>query len=266
MRLPALPAFSPDSHELPLWPPLLASRGPGARSDLHAHHAMHLVLALDGELKTRASRTGPWVSSAGVLTAPDVAHAIDALGVDVLIVFLDPESAAGAALSELQRGSLRAIDAGERAALLGAADPRAIMRADGAEWTRTVLQTLGGLQVAPRAVHPRVRRLLRLMRSSEQRDASLAALAQAVGLSPGRLMHVFTESIGIPLRPYIAWLKLQRAAAAVVSGMPLAAAAQAAGFTDAPHMSRTFRRMLGTTPSQLRPGRASGSAAAQLRQ
>jgi hypothetical protein len=52
--------------------------------------------------------------------------------------------------------------------------------------------------------------------------SSLEALAGEVGLSPGRRMHVFTESIGIPLRPYVAWLKLQRAAAAIASGQPLA--------------------------------------------
>jgi AraC-like DNA-binding protein len=83
-------------------------------------------------------------------------------------------------------------------------------------------------------------------------DASLAHLADTVGLSQGRLMHAFTESIGIPLRPYLQWLKLQRAAAAIVRGASLARAAQDAGFADAAHMSRTFRRMLGASPSELR--------------
>jgi AraC-like DNA-binding protein len=99
-----------------------------------------------------------------------------------------------------------------------------------------------------------VRRVLRLLQSSEpDSDRSLEALADAVGLSAGRLMHVFTESIGIPLRPYLAWLKLQRAAAAIVSGEPLSSAAAAAGFVDAGHMTRTFKRMFGVCPSELRP-------------
>ncbi|MET0401857.1 MAG: helix-turn-helix domain-containing protein, partial [Cystobacter sp.] len=41
------------------------------------------------------------------------------------------------------------------------------------------------------------------------------------------------------------------------SGMPLGEAAQAAGFADAAHMSRTFRRMLGMPPSALRGARRS---------
>ncbi len=83
-------------------------------------------------------------------------------------------------------------------------------------------------------------------------DKSLNALASAVGLSPGRLMHAFTTSIGVPIRPYLAWLKLQRAAAAITTGTPLSQAAHAAGFADAAHMSRTFRRMFGISPSLLR--------------
>jgi transcriptional regulator GlxA family with amidase domain len=66
-------------------------------------------------------------------------------------------------------------------------------------------------------------------------------------------MHAFTESVGIPLRPYLAWLKLQRAAAGVAAGRQLAQVAVSAGFADAAHMTRAFRRMFGTAPSALRP-------------
>ncbi|HEX4462935.1 MAG TPA: helix-turn-helix domain-containing protein, partial [Polyangia bacterium] len=137
------------------------------------------------------------------------------------------------------------------------ADPRALMAADGVPFTRRAVALLGGEPSAARPIHPRVRRILRRLREqSAIDDVSLAALSDSAGLSPGRLMHVFTESVGIPLRPYVLWLKLQRAAAAIAGRLPLARAASAAGFADAAHMSRTFRRMLGLSPSALRPPRA----------
>jgi AraC-like DNA-binding protein len=303
MRLPSLPeraqlgGTAAAAGELPLWPPLLATRGPGARSAPHAHHAMHFVLAVRGTLRvgvpgSRTDRTGPeqpgslaslgpgartdrtgpeqpgslaslgpgWQEAAGVLTAPDARHEVDASGVEVLLVFLDPESEVGAALAASLPGPVRLIAERERAALLAGADPHALLRADGADWTHRALHTLaGGAHQAsqPRRVHPRVRRLLRLLRATDPGDetaeTSLEALARAVDLSPGRLMHAFTESLGIPLRPYLAWLRLQRAAGAIVSGRPLADAAHAAGFADAAHMTRTFRRMFGVPPSALRP-------------
>ena len=48
MRLGQVPQTQPDS--LPLWPPLLATRGVGGTSARHAHHAMHIVLAVDVDL------------------------------------------------------------------------------------------------------------------------------------------------------------------------------------------------------------------------
>jgi len=241
--------------ELPLWPPLLATRGAGAASSGHAHHAMHVVACTDGELRVRAG-AGRWQRAAGVVTAPDVAHAIDATGAEVLLVFLDPESDAGAALRARIDGPLRTLTARERDALIDGADPMTLMTEGGAAWTARAIAILGGdtAAAAPRRVHPRVRAVLRRLRAMpSDADTSLEALAAAVSLSPGRLMHAFTASIGIPLRPYVAWLKLQRAAAGIVTGLPLGDAAHAAGFADAAHMSRTFRTMLGMPPSALRP-------------
>jgi len=261
MRLSFVPTTpARGDAELPTWPPLLATRGRGSRSLSHMHHAMHIVLALEGDLSLVAGKrpTMP-IRAAGILTAPDVPHAIDAEGVDVLLVFLEPESDVGSSLRAVVSGPARLISAKERDDLLRdasgriASDPRAIMHAGGVAWTQRVVSVLGGARIAePRRIHPRVRKVLAILRAMpSDADTSLEALAEAVDLSPGRLMHAFSESIGVPLRPYLAWLRLQRAAGAIVSGLPLTHAAHAAGFADAAHMSRTFRRMLGMAPSAL---------------
>src|SRR5262245_30922812 len=93
----------------PSWPPLVATRGPGGRSEGHAHHAMHLLVAYGGVLRFRAGE-GKWETAPGVLTAPDVKHAIDARGAgDVLVVFLDPESDAGASLRAVLEAPVRRV-------------------------------------------------------------------------------------------------------------------------------------------------------------
>lgn len=251
MRLGRTPHADADAP-LPLWPPLLATSGPGGVSGMHAHHAMHLVLSLGGELRARAAR-GRETSAAGVVTPPDAPHAIDARGTDVILVFVEPESDAGASLRTALAGTIRYIDDRERRELLAGAEPESLMGSAGAAWTRRAVELLGGAAVRETRLHPRVKKLLALLRAQPPgADTSLESLADAVGLSPGRLMHAFTESIGVPLRPYLQWLKLQRAAGAIVSGMSLSAAAHAAGFADAAHMSRTFKKTLGTAPSALR--------------
>jgi AraC-like DNA-binding protein len=210
---------------------------------------MHFALGVNGPLKGRAA--GPWRQAAGFLAGADVAHEIDARGTEVLLVFLDPESDAGASLAS--DAPLRPISARERDQLL--ADPGLIVGPEGPAWVERALKVLGVGKERRRSrlIHPRIRKLLRILATDQDRAPSLDNLAAAVGLSPGRLMHVFTTSLGIPLRPYLAWLKLQRAAGAIVAGMPLTDAAYAAGFADAAHMSRTFRRTFGVSPSQLAP-------------
>lgn len=255
----ALP-FVPKGLSAEPWPPVLATRGPGSLRALHSHHAMHVVLALQGEMRIRTSRAGRWTTAAGVLTPPDQPHAVDTRGVEMLVIFLDPESDAGAGLRPAIAGPYRRISKAERDALArGVEDPRSLVRAGVDEWWRRAARTLG---LAPsrfqRRMHPDVRRLLQRLRSSGvEEDVSLEGLAKTVGLSPGRLMHVFTESIGIPLRPYLSWLRVQRAACAILSGASITEAALLAGFADVSHLCRTFRRRLGIPPSALRPVRCS---------
>jgi AraC-like DNA-binding protein len=238
-----LPPDLPRAAPMLLWPPVFATHGPGDASVRHAHHAMHLLVARAGVLGVRGRGR-----AAAVLTAPDVVHAIDGTGVDVVLLFVEPESDAGARLAAALAGPIRLFDERERRDLLLVPGPGEPMPPLG-EWIERVLARLGG-DAPARQVHPGVARALRRLRADEV-DPSLAALACVAGLSEGRFAHAFTESVGIPLKRYLLWLKLQRAATLLVAGRPLAATAVAAGFSDASHMTRTFRRMFGVTPSRL---------------
>ena len=227
-----------------LWPPILATFGPGSSSAGNAHHAMHLVVASVGTLRVRAGSDA--VEAPGVLTAPNVPHALDAEGREVLLVFVDPESEAGSRLAASMEGPLRVVDEATRASLMSSpGDPMT--------WGARAVDELAGLARGERRVHPRVRAVLRHIRAVEpDADTSLAELARVARLSEGRLLHAFTESVGIPLRPYLLWLKLQRATVAIVQGETLGQAAALAGFADAAHMTRTFKKMFGMAPSALR--------------
>jgi AraC-like DNA-binding protein len=100
-------------------------------------------------------------------------------------------------------------------------------------------------------IHPRVNRVLKFMAEElgESDGLSLTALADIAGLSPSRFMHVFTQSMGMPLRLYILHLRVQRACCELMAGATITSAAYSAGFSDAAHLARTFRRLLGMTPT-----------------
>jgi len=76
-------------------------------------------------------------------------------------------------------------------------------------------------------------------------------LAGIVYLSPSRFMHLFSEQIGIPVRRFILWQRLKQSLLFLAEGRSITEAAHEAGFTDSPHMNRTFNAMFGITPSKI---------------
>ena len=240
-----------------LWPAALVVWGPGAASSLHAHHAMQLVLTLDGRGRLRGRVRERWTDFTAALIAPDAPHEVDARGTTVIIAFVDPETEVSAGLRGRLDGPLAVLPETEvdgwRAELgVLPLKPAAVER-----WWRTRLAAEG----TPRRIHPRVRRVLRWLREnigSIEEKRSLERLAALAGLSPSRFMHVFTESLGVPLRPYLLWLRLQYAAGRLLEGASATEAAHEAGFSDAAHLSRTFRRTLGTTAREIAKGSADG--------
>src|SRR5215468_975376 len=233
-----------------LWPAALVVWGPGSASSLHRHHCAQLVLALRETLRVRERARQTWKTCGGVLIRPDASHEVDARNTDVLIAFVDPESELGTALSDRiasEVAILSSRDVAEWRSMLG--DPATLDSARVEPWLKTKL-----LQEERRPrLDPRVKRALRMIRDqlAEPDDISLSRLARRVGLSPSRLMHLFTTSVGVPLRPYVLWLRIQLAAGELASGRSATEAAHAAGFSDAAHFTRTFRRMLGATPRQI---------------
>jgi AraC-like DNA-binding protein len=55
----------------------------------------------------------------------------------------------------------------------------------------------------------------------------------------------------MPLRTYLLWRRLLHVWTLLMEGQTLSAAAHAAGFADAAHLSRTARTMFGLPPSLL---------------
>jgi AraC-like DNA-binding protein len=207
-------------------------------------------MALRGTLRFRQRQRQRWTTCGAVVVRPDAWHEVNARGTDVLIAFVEAESELGAALAERTASEVAPIPPAtvtEWRVELG--DPASLNAARVEPWvTRTLL-----CDRRPPPIDYRVKRVLRALpnRLAEAKAVSLSAVAASVGLSPSRFMHLFTSSVGVPLRPYVLWLRLQCGARELARGTSVADAAHAAGFSDAAHFTRTFRRMIGATPRQI---------------
>lgn len=230
------------------WPAAMLVWGPGFTTALHRHHSVQLVMTMQAPLRVRGGAAEKWRTCGAVLVRPDAAHEIDAQDSLVVIGFFAAESELGATLRERIDGDFLCLGSAEvarwRTALGAEPGEERVER-----WVR------GQLLHRRRAVsiHPGVARVLRQLpeRLASSADSSLDSLAALSGLSRSRFMHAFTDSVGVPLRPYVLWLRLQQAMCELGGAANVTTAAQNAGFSDAAHLTRTFRRMLGLTPTEL---------------
>ncbi|MBA4367808.1 MAG: hypothetical protein C0403_09240, partial [Desulfobacterium sp.] len=100
-------------------------------------------------------------------------------------------------------------------------------------------------------IDPRIQLALRAIKALDVKKISIKEIASEVTLSESRLMHVFKENTGIPIRKYLLWLRLIEATRQLLNNVSLTDAAHNAGFTDSAHLSRTFRQMLGLTGASI---------------
>jgi AraC-like DNA-binding protein len=77
---------------------------------------------------------------------------------------------------------------------------------------------------------------------------TLAEAGELLGAHPSHLVRVFSQTYGIAPHRYVTGRRVDRARRLLLDGSSPAAAAALAGFHDQAHLTRHFRRTLGTTP------------------
>lgn len=190
-----------------------------------------------------------------MVAMPDRPHSFDGCGTMVAMLFVEPNSSQGAALCKRFDGCDVALLSDEESAvaaaylrneyLAGAPDQRLAQYAKGA-----ICRIAGNPQTAPRS-DPRITAALKWMRTHLASPMRLQDAAAAVHLSPGRFRHLFVAQTGTTFRAWLLWARTEHAIGAATQGMSWTDAAQAAGFADAAHFTRTCRRVLGIAPSML---------------
>ena len=79
---------------------------------------------------------------------------------------------------------------------------------------------------------------------------TLAEAADTLGAHPVHLVRSFGRRFGLPPHRYVTGRRVDRARRLLLDGTPPADVAAAAGFTDQAHLTRHFKRYLGTTPGR----------------
>ena len=97
-------------------------------------------------------------------------------------------------------------------------------------------------------------RLRDLLDAAPVAPVTLADAAGRLDASPTHLVRAFHAAFGVPPHAYLVARRVDVARGRLLDGEPPALAALAAGFHDQAHLTRHFRRHVGTTPGRYAAG------------
>lgn len=213
--------------------------GPVSQNRPHRHHAHQIAWTPDAEL-VAAGELGT-VRGSGYVVCSGARHRVESTAW-LHTIYLTPEMTGAQWCVERASGSLAVLTLHEAKQL------SAIL----SRWPETGAS--GGDPPAhrsPSTGDDRVATVLKHLEQGLHSPFRAVEVAKLVQLSPSRFLHWFSDTLGLPFRAYVRWLRLQAAMHSLAQGGNLTTAAYFAGFADSAHLSRTFVSAFGITPSSL---------------
>ena len=237
---------------------LLIGRG-GSIVPVHAHYAIQIAFGSIPGIRFRGHEREEWTSYLGAIIPSRQPHSMDVRHVQPnVVVFVEPETRQGRAIAErwladgianvpwelIEEHGLPIFAAWQEertvAAIVHAAQ-------------RLIRALVGGVEPMV-ASDERILRAIAHIRAHLDQPLSLEDVADVACLSPSRFRHLFVEETGMAFRPYVLWRRFLRVWELLTEGASLSAAAHAAGFADAAHLSRTSKQIFGFPPSAMQVG------------
>jgi len=114
-------------------------------------------------------------------------------------------------------------------------------------------KTRGKGQGEARAVHPNIERALIFMRAHFAKAITLTDVAREAGLSRFHFCRLFHHETSVKFHEYLHDLRVSQAKALLADRhLRITEVAYAVGFNDLSHFDRTFRKIVGRSPSEYR--------------
>jgi len=229
--------------------------GKAIDTSAHDHHAIQIALSFDHPFYIKTSE-GSFKKVMAVIIDSDQAHECRTNDNQFLLLNIDPMTNAGRALKKmyLNGQTVMELEPGETTKFLKTIEQHLDAEPCDShliyDITRQYINKLCILEEAT-PYDERILKIMKLLKEKGDEPLKVEDLAAEVFLSPGRLTHLFKKQVGIPIRKYMLWTRILLALQKVFETRNLREAALYAGFSDAPHFNRTFRKMFGLYPSSI---------------
>lgn len=237
---------------LKLYADLVIFAGHNVTTKIHSHHALELIITFDSNAIVEVNNNA--YEAKGLLLKQDIDHTTRAEGF-MIFLCISPESTLGKRLNLLlitEDILLVKLPVIEQIRLYISE----LITHDHSEseimefLTRVLIEDIA---LVEKNYTPdlRIVNVVKHILCNVNQSIPFKDLVGIACLSESRLSHLFKKEIGIPVRKYILWCRLQQAIRHFLQGHTLTQAAHLAGFSDVSHFTRTFASTFGMSPSQI---------------
>jgi AraC-like DNA-binding protein len=219
---------------------------------MHSHHAIEILLSFNSHVSLE---TGDgFTEGRGIVLQRNVVHANKGNGF-VLFIFIDPESQLGRRLGHWLTDNLVLIIkdtvVDQIKQFVNDLLTNEFSESEISAYITRALVEDAVLTERNYTVDTRIDKVINHIKSNLHKPLELQLLKDIACLSESRLMHLFKKELGIPIRKYVLWCRLQMAIRFYLKGHTLTQSAHLSGFADIAHFIRTFVSMFGMTPSHI---------------
>jgi len=218
----------------------------------HHHHVIKIAINLGVDSKIIFNDDE--IDQNTIIFDADRIHSLNSNSNPVLILLIDPESEIGSAIRQkyLNESDFVLLDytydphlENHFRELLTSTLSGIMIR----DIFNDIIHALCGKAMNAFTLDQRIEEILYKIEALEEKKMPVEELASQVFLSPVRFAHLFKKETNVPVRQYLAWLRLLDALKMIFGGLSFTDAAMESGFTDLPHLHKTFTHFFGMSLS-----------------
>ncbi|MCE9500586.1 MAG: AraC family transcriptional regulator [Leptospira sp.] len=240
----------PNGHAY-FWNHRVLYAAQGMVAEFHRHYAVSIAITLGEPLFIETETSSDNYFAA--IVPQNLFHKANSPGTKMILLLIDPESAECQSVAPfIQANKISKLDP----ALFFPLQKKFSDLLSGKlnckeawELHNEILFTISGIKPVKFNPDERILSITGKLRSELPENIRVGDLAKEVALSSDRLMRLFKEQLGLPIRRYLLWLRILESVKHLKNNSNLTEAAHAAGFSDSAHMSRTFKENFGIQPS-----------------